>query len=342
MLPLLLPPNQPHHVYRGGAQIAEFRGTQHADELSPEDWIGSLTSRIGDPTLGLSRTQDGQLLRDLVAARPEDFFGPDHVAAWGSSPALLLKLLDGGQRLPVHCHPSRDFARSHLASPNGKTEAWIVLGTRGPDPGVRLGFNRDVGRDELATWVRKQDVGALLAATHHLPVQKGDVVLVPAGLPHSIDAGVFLTELQEPTDFSIFLEWQDFVTIEDEGHLGLGWDQALGCVERGAIEAARIQELRSTWHTGRPLAEGRSALLPEEADPYFRAEMLRPAGGAVDLDAGFSLLVVTEGQGELRCASGSVGVQAGQSLLVPWAAGETTLQGRVEAVRARPPAAPGR
>lgn len=336
MHPLVLPPNQPHHIYRGGSQIAAFRGQAFEDPFTPEDWIGSLTPRIGDDSLGLSRTEDGRLLRDLVGSDPEAFFGPDHLEKWGTSPALLLKLLDGDQRLPVHCHPSRDFARSHLASPNGKTEAWVVLGTRG-DVGVRLGFSRDVTHDELAGWIRAQDVEAMLAVTNHLPVREGDVVLVPAGLPHSIDAGVFLTELQEPTDFSIFLEWQGFVPTEEDAHIGLGWDSALGCVERQAVDASRLEELRSSWHAGRHVAPGRASILPAEADPYFRAEMLLPDGGDVELDRDFSIIVVTHGNGVLATAHGDTRVRAGDSVLVPWAAGETRLQGHVEAVRARPP-----
>ena len=35
-------------------------------------------------------------------------------------------------------------------------------------------------------------------------------MVVPAGLPHAIDPGVFPVELQEPTDFSVLLEWEGF------------------------------------------------------------------------------------------------------------------------------------
>jgi hypothetical protein len=35
-------------------------------------------------------------------------------------------------------------------------------------------------------------------------------VLVPAGTPHAIGAGVLLVELQEPTDLSVLLEWAGF------------------------------------------------------------------------------------------------------------------------------------
>ena len=62
----------------------------------------------------------------------------------GSTTGLLVKLLDARERLPVHCHPTRQFARDVLGSPFGKAEAWIVVATRqvpgAEPPNVRVGF----------------------------------------------------------------------------------------------------------------------------------------------------------------------------------------------------------
>ena len=49
-------------------------------------------------------------MRDAVAADPEAYLGAAHVARYGASTALLVKLLDAGQRLPAHFHPGRAFA----------------------------------------------------------------------------------------------------------------------------------------------------------------------------------------------------------------------------------------
>ncbi|MGZ4389619.1 MAG: mannose-6-phosphate isomerase, partial [Gaiellaceae bacterium] len=127
MRPIRLPANQPHRFYRGGAEIARFRGTTFVDDHVPEDWVGSTTSILGEAPSGLSVLPDGRLLRDAVAAEPEAFLGPDHVAAFGADPTVLVKLLDAGERLPVHCHPDGAFAREHLAARNGKNEAWLIL-----------------------------------------------------------------------------------------------------------------------------------------------------------------------------------------------------------------------
>ena len=73
--------------------------------------------------------------------------------------------------------------------------------------------------------VRNQDSQALLASLRRSEVSVGDAILVPAGVAHAIDSGIFVLELQEPTDLSALLEWEGFAVdgIKD-GHLGLGFE----------------------------------------------------------------------------------------------------------------------
>ncbi len=128
---------------------------------------------------------------------------------YGADPALLVKILDTGERLVVHFHPDRDFAARHLGSRYGKTEAWIILEAR-PDSCVYLGFKQDADPAVIRRWVAGQDTAAILDSLNKVPVAAGDTWLVPAGVPHAIGAGITLVELQEPTDFSILLEWAGF------------------------------------------------------------------------------------------------------------------------------------
>jgi mannose-6-phosphate isomerase len=328
MRPQLLDANLPARFYRGGATIARFRGIERAGERTPEDWVGSATTLFGADEAGLSRLGDGRLLRDALDDDPEAWLGAAHVAAFGSSPALLVKLLDAGERLPVHAHPSRDWARRHLDCPFGKTEAWVIVETRG-EPVVHLGFTRDVAGDELAGWVARQDERALLGSLHVLPVAPGDAVLVPAGCPHAIGEGVFLVELQEPTDLSVLLEWEGYaLDPAADGHLGLGRDVALGCVDRSGYGAERLRELRASGNARN--------VLPAGSEPYFRAERLRP-DPAIALEPSFAVLVVLEGEGQLDAADGSLSLRRGQTALVPHAAGPTELRGELEVLRCLPP-----
>jgi len=312
MQPQVLPPNVLKHFYRGGPRIAALRGVTLDSDHMPEEWIGATSSMFEQPERGPSRFDDGTLVRDAVQQDPAGYLGPEHVARYGPDPGLLVKLLDAGQRLPSHFHPGRAFARKALDSNHGKTEAWIILEA---DPGAAVwsGFKRPVELDEVREWMRTQDSGAMLAAMHELPVAAGDVVFVPAGTAHAIGDGILLLELQEPTDFSVLLEWDGFQLSPHDGHLNLGWDRALEALDRGAA-----------------LPPTAAPELPAEADPYFRAERI---SGATTLDPGFSILVVLDGEGTL----GDLALRTGMAVLIPYGAGEMRVEG-VDALRCRPPA----
>jgi mannose-6-phosphate isomerase len=367
MQPVPLAANTPDTFYRGGSRIGRFRGRPGTvDDAHPEDWIASTTARFGSrpaetapppapdpgaPALGapgpgapgsgapgLSRLPDGRLLVDAVRAAPERWLGAAHVARYGADPTILVKLLDAGQRLPLHVHPDRRFARSHLASPYGKTEAWVILEAV-PEAVVHLGLSRDVDARELAGWVARQDLGAMLGATNRVPVRAGDTVLVPAGLPHAIGEGVLLVEVQEATDLSVLLEIDGFSVDPSTALLGLPRDEALACVDRSGWGADRLASLRARRPaageagTSRP---GVEPLFPAAADEFFSAELLRPDPVSV-LDPGFGVVVVTAGRGRLEPEAGAaIVVSAGDTLVVPYEAGTVTLRGAVTAIRARP------
>ncbi|MEL7974323.1 class I mannose-6-phosphate isomerase [Isoptericola sp. F-RaC21] len=327
--PVVLGPNQPpERFYRGGDRIAAFRGRQAGAERVPEDWVGSTTALFGDTGLGLSTLPDGRLLAEAVEADAVHWLGAGHVGRFGADIGLLVKLLDAGERLPVHAHPDVAFAHDALGLGHGKTEAWIVL-----EPGdVHLGFARDVGRAELGDWVERQDVPAMLGAMHRLTLSRGDAVLVPAGIPHAIGDGLLVVELQEPTDLSILLEWDGYgIDGRRDGHLGLGHPAALDAVDTHGWSAAEVRGLvRATAGTDGPLLPG--------GEPFFRAERWRAPGA---WDAGFAVVVVIDGTGELVDRDGrTTDLRRGSTVLVPHAAGELDLVAgpRLEVVRCRPPA----
>jgi mannose-6-phosphate isomerase len=334
LTPHRLEPNVLELFYRGGERIAELRG--HTGPRGPEEWLGSVVARWGSDGAGLTDLGPAGALGDLVAADPEGWLGAAHVARWGSSPALLVKLLDAGERLPVHFHPNRSFAARHLGCPFGKTEAWVVLEVPAGGGTVYVGTTRPVARERWAELVEAQAADEMLELLNPLIVRAGDAVLVPASTPHSIGAGIFVVELQEPTDFSILLEWDGFdVDGSVDGHLRLGFDVALDAVRRDAVGGEELDRLV------RRLAQGDEdvaprPLLPASADPYFRAWAVD--GAAVTIPAAFSVVVVTGGAGTMRWADGSESLARGDAFVVPHAAGALTFSPGVSAVVSQPPA----
>ena len=321
--PLVLPPNQFHRFYAGGARIDALRGAPRGEDGRPEDWIGSTTTAFGEAAEGLSRVADGRLVRDLVRADPEALLGREHVERFGADPGLLVKLLDAGERLPVHLHPGREFARARLGSRWGKTEAWLILEA---DPGatVHAGLRAPVDHGTLKRWVETQDEREMLEALHEIPVAAGDAILVPAGTLHAIGAGILLLELQEPTDFSVLVEWRRFGVNSGAEHLGLGWDIALQAADTSPADPAGFTSDRD------------DALLPASADPYFRAQHVDAA--TPELEPSFAVLMALTGEGTVDTEHGDTQpLRAGMSALVPHAAGATTLTGDIDVIRCLPP-----
>ncbi|CAH0196241.1 class I mannose-6-phosphate isomerase [Microbacterium sp. Bi128] len=331
MKPVLLPPRPVQHFYRGGDRIAALRGIEPETDRQPEEWLASTVSRFGSDDIGLAVTDDGAYLRDLVGADRAAWVG----ARGGRDAAdlgILVKLLDARQRLPVHVHPDRGFAASHLDCPYGKTEAWYVLETE-DHCAVHLGWNRPVDRDELDRRREAQDGEWMLAHMNRIVVRPGMGVLVPAGTVHAIDGGIFLAEVQEPTDFSILLEWSVTTSTCEESHLDLGFDAVMPAVSTDALDAAALDALISTAGTA-PAEAGFRSLLPSAADPYFR--LFDAAGETAPREAGFAVVLVSDGAGALVSEAGSVDVERGQVYAVPHAFGAWRLTGAAEVLVAAP------
>lgn len=320
--PIALPANQPpDRFYRGGERIAAFRGTGEAKPRTPEDWIASTTSVRGQHPFGLTTLPDGTLLADAVAHDPVGWLGAPHVARFGADTRLLVKLLDAGQRLPVHAHPHDEFAAAHLGTAHGKAEAWYIL-----EPGtVYLGLTRSLDPAELRALVDEQHIERMLGLMHAVDVAVGDTVYVPPGLLHAIGEGILLAEVQQPEDLSILLEWRDFeVDTPADGHLGLGFERALTAVESEARSAAQIQALIVSG----PRA---GATLAPEANAYFRLDAVR---APATLEPGFAVLIVTAGTLNV----GELTLPAGSTAVVPHAFGPAHLGGDAAVLVARPPA----
>ena len=326
MKPITLPANQPAaRFYQGGAQIAAFRGDDHHEPNTPEDWVGSTTSVRGKAPVGMTRLGDGQLLADAIASDPESWLGGEHVARYGDDCMLLVKLLDAGQRLPVHAHPDGHFAQTHVSAAHGKAEAWYIL-----TPGtVYLSMTQDLTTNELHALVKKQDISSLLPLMHEIWVEPGDCVFVPHGVLHAIGAGILLAEVQEPEDLSILLEWEGFdLDGEADGHLDLGFELALTAVESSARSPENVETLIRRGGTA-------GNALVQEADPFFRLDRVE---SRTEFPAGFAVIIALDEDAQLTLKDGvHQTLTAGTTTLMAHATGGFALEG--PALVARPPEA---
>ncbi|MCU1525751.1 MAG: manA [Microbacteriaceae bacterium] len=328
MQPIPIPANQPaDRFYGGGRQISDFRSDPPADPFTPEDWVASTTSVRGHAPIGMTRLPGGELLADAISRAPLEWLGPEHVERFGADTMLLVKLLDAGQRLPIHAHPDRAFAATHLAAAHGKAEAWYML-TAGS---VFLGLREDISPAELRHLVDTQQIDRMLGLMHAIDVEPHDTVYVPPGLLHAIGPGILLAEVQEPEDLSILLEWTGFALDgAADGHLGLGFDLALAAVDMSG--RSRDDILSLVQHPG---SDG--PVLPSASEEFFRLDRVSRDS---EVPAGLAVLIALAGSMSLTTAGGgTVTLAPGTTTLVPYAAGAMHFSGDGTVLLARPPLA---
>src|SRR5699024_380170 len=249
-----------------------------------------------------------------------------HHAAFGTSTELLTKLLDAGERLPVHVHPDDAFAKDCLGGHHGKAEAWLFL----TDSSAHLGLLPSTTQGEIHRMIAEGDSETAVARMHRIEVRAGDVVYCPPGVPHAIGEGSFLVEIQQPSDLSVFLEWKSFPLPRGAGRrLGVSDAQAAG-IGRGGMKASDVDALRTAdqWTRG--------GLLRGVEAPF----LLERLGDGEPVEQGYSVLFCVAGSGELATSRNApLSLATGSTILIPWAAGEGTLRGDdgLEVVIARPP-----
>ena len=302
--------------------------------MRPEEWIASTTTRFGEAVNGLSKLENGQLLRDVIESDPFNWLGEKHIAQFGTSTEILVKLLDPDQRLPVHYHPNISFAKENLHINHGKTEAWIILDAP-VGAKVGIGFREKMNKADVGAMVAKHDSEGLLNSLVFKEVKAGDAIFVPAGVVHAIESGIFVLELQEPTDLSILLEWDGFAVDGDkDGHLNLGFDKALEALRLTPLSMEEEREIITKFDIG---GKRSGEIFNSIANRFFRADYLTQ--GHTKVESGFGIFLALSGKGSMIFDNDQpLEIKRGDAVVIPYCAGGFTLS-NCSGILSRPPAA---
>jgi len=327
--PLRLAYHPLYRFYEGGSLTREFRGMpERPDDWWSEDWVGSCTRANNDDPdgnpQGLSVVEvpgaGAVTLADLVAALPAEMVGAAFAQRWGPVTGVLVKLLSPAGQVPLHAHPTREWAGRHLGSRYGKTEAWILLDTPGDgsEPAYAgIGFRPGVDRDWFADAVRRHDNAAIRGALHRTSVQPGEVYVAHAGVPHYLGPRISFIEVQEPSDHIVIPETSG---DDDAGAtMGLGWDLALDMIDYAGTGAeatfARARQQPRVLRASHGSREVR--LFHDDVLPYFDATALEVADEIEVSDGRFSVAIVVAGSGSIEGDFGSLPVRRGETLALP-------------------------
>ncbi len=253
ILPFL--PNRVLRLYRGGSGIDRLCGTEPAvDSRFPENWIASCIEGNGrayhSPGHGISKIlADGKVLDfpSYLKEHAAELLGERHIRKYGFVPAVLVKLLDSAEQLPLQVHPTRDDAWKYLYSEYGKTEAWIVLSTRsvqGEEPYLLTGFNEKLDKNVFIRETLSGKLEKSFSMLNKIHVAPGDTIVIRGGLPHAIGPGVTMVEIMEPSDWVVIpeIECCGVELNEKQRFMGLAPETAVGMFDFTPLTPARIRE----------------------------------------------------------------------------------------------------
>ena len=318
--------------YTGGVMIDRLLGAKkEEDTFYPEAWIASTTRADNGPghpkDEGLSRIilpdgTTGPYFADILPEFSEALFGSAEKDA--ENFPVLCKFLDSAMQLSLQVHPDREFSQKHFDSKYGKTECWVILNTRvidGVEPYILIGFKEGVTKEKVAQAVAEEDFKKLESYFHKVPVKTGDVWFIPGGFPHAIGTGVFLLEIQEPTDFIIQPEKAlgEVVFSEKDRWNGLDEQTALECFH---YEQNSTESLHEKYFLKRKLIDEKSGgklstVVGEGYDQCFHVEVMEVTSEYSITPPTWVLAISVKGSGTLIVDNTEYPVSQGAAVLLP-------------------------
>lgn len=353
MLPSILQfePNRVLRLYLGGSGIDKLCGKEPAvDNRYPENWIASCIEGNGrayhSPGHGISKIRlGGEVVSfpEYLAAHAEELLGERHLRRYGANPAVLVKLLDSAEQLPMQVHPTKEDARRHLGSSYGKTEAWLVLATRkvnGEDPYLLVGFNERLDKETFMRECQKGQFKTGLSMLNRIDVKPGDTIIIRGGVPHAIGPGVTMVEVMEPSDWVVIPEINccGVQLNEKQRFMGIAPETAIGMFDftpqtQGQIRArfSPVPKILSQTEAGTL----RSLISPEDCELFSASELALDGSWLLENQDACAIGIITEG---VLCLDG-LSMRAGENFFLPYATRTLHITGRGKMIMIRPPKA---
>jgi mannose-6-phosphate isomerase len=274
-------------------------GSQYA-----ESW--ELSDHRDDVSVVAEGPLHGMNLRDLVRYRPEELLG--HALADLKQFPLLVKYIDAEQVLSVQVHPNDELGH-RLADDNGKTETWIVVSAE-PDSVIYAGLKQGVTREQFAKAIADGAVEPLL---HKIPAVAGDCIVIPAGIVHAIGAGVLIAEIQQMSDatFRVF-DWNRLGIDGKPRQLHIAEALESTDYNAGPVSPIRTHPERIEGGTREQLAQ---------TEFFFVQRLNLTSMSHVGREDRFTILMVIDGEVEIRTVHDSSQLLHGETMLLPAAAG---------------------
>lgn len=236
-----------------------------------------------------------------------------------SSAPFLMKEILSRQSLSLQVHPDDDFAKQMEGSP-GKTEMWYILDCP-TNAFLYYGLKHKVSLEELNKRIENRTI---LEICRKVPVNKGDVFYLPAGIIHAIGPGIRLLEVQQNSNITYRIYDYDR-KLPDNQPRPLHIEKAL-----------QVSCCLPPFFGHEPMGcridkDGYSKTLLVQC-PYFKVLLYEVEKEALLPGETSQTLVILEGQGRLQRDNFTLEIEAGKTLFLPGSESNYMLHGKIKTV----------
>ena len=299
----------PIYQYRlwGGRRFSDWlTAPLPGDGPIGEAWL--LSDRDDHPSLVAEGPLRGCTIAQLIEQSPQRMLG--HRLEKSRRFPVLLKFLDVQKMLSIQVHPADAKFELIPKGETGKTEGWVVL-EAGRASRIYAGLKPGVTPQDLSA-LSKPTVEATLASFRP---ERGQAILIDAGVVHSLGDGVVVFEIQQNSDVTYRLYDWDHIDPKSGRRRALQVEQALACL---VLDQGPVRPIS-------PLFEITPSCKRERLfdDPHFQVWRLQAevpfSVGAVDEPR---VLVCLDGAGSVDHKGADFGMERGTVMLLPAAVGE--------------------
>lgn len=296
----------------------------------PSIWAGSRLSEVRGVSLpdgrpiGISREvcvyhgvenvvedgpYDGTNLRKLIDEHHDEIMGadPEHEM-------IRLAYMDTAADLSIQVHPGEDYA-VRVEGDREKSESWYILDA---DPGAYVVAGAETEDADLLRRAAQTD--SISEYSTHLPVQKGDYVVIPAGTLHACGKNMLAIEVGSFGGITY--------RICDYGRgRALHIDKAFDVLD--------LSSHPQVCHVAKPqVPEGGAAVSPAMRHRLFAADCVDIDGAWHQIKGNhYEVLTAVDGEFGVQCDEGSFPLPYTRTVIIPACMGEYTVVGKGRVLR---------
>lgn len=285
----------------GGKKLHKILDKGAAFEALGESWEVSAVNT--DVSIVKTGPLQGRDLKDLIDKFGADLIGEKNLKQGGGEFPLLFKFIDARENLSLQVHPDDKLAKKRHNS-LGKTEMWYIM-EADEGAGIYVGFKPGVGKAEYLEKLKEEKLQEIM---NFVPVQKGDVFFIKAGLVHAIGEGVLLAEIQQSSDitYRVF----DWNRKDSEGRSReLHTEEAIEAIDFD-FEDYKVEYDRNKKDQLQSLIKG----------DYFHCQLLHLTSdfeASYNDSSSFIVLMCVEGEVELESEGYTIVLRRGTTVLLP-------------------------